>query len=70
MEKIVSEIAGTKLKLEFQLRADAGHDAPAKPAVSARQRDREIVQRSFVQRAVELFSADVTGVAGPKRSES
>jgi DNA polymerase-3 subunit gamma/tau len=69
MERIVSKIAGKRLKLEFALRADKGHDNPEEPAISARQREREITQRPFVQRAAELFSANITGVTSPKRSD-
>ena len=69
MEKIVSRIAGRKLKLEFALRADVAHEKPAKPTVSARQREREISQRPFVQRAVEMFSGEITGVTAAPRND-
>ena len=69
MEAIASGIAGRKVKLEFRMRVDTAHEAPAKPVVSARQREREIMQRPFVQRAVEIFSGEVTGVALPRDAD-
>lgn len=66
MEKVVSEIAGKKLKLEFSLRADAAHETPGKPVLSARQLEREVTQRDFVRRAAEIFAAEVTGVYLPR----
>jgi DNA polymerase-3 subunit gamma/tau len=69
MERIVSRIAGRKMKLEFAVRVDMGHETPAKPTLSVRQRDREITQRAFVQRAVELFSGNISGVNSPKRND-
>lgn len=69
MEKIVSRIAGRKMKLEFAVRADAAHDIPARPVMSVRQREREITQRPFVQRAVELFSANISSVSSPKQND-
>jgi len=62
LEEIASKIAGTKVKLEFEIRADQAHETPTKPAISARQREREIAQRAFVQRAVEIFSGDITSI--------
>ena len=69
IEKILSEVAGKKLKLEFAIREDGGHVAPPKPAISARQRERQVSQQPFVQRAMELFSADVTSVSAAKRND-
>lgn len=69
IEQIVSKLAGTKLKLEFSIRADQAHAAPARPSVSARQREREISQRPYVQRAADLFSAEITGVSAPLRKD-
>jgi hypothetical protein len=70
MEKTLSEVAGRKIKLEFSLRADAATGNPAEPAISARQREREVSQRPFVQQAAELFSGNVTGVVSPlKRND-
>ena len=68
MEKLVSQVAGRKLKLEFAVRNDGPHKTPRAPAMSARQRERQIAQQPFVQRAAELFSASVTGVSSPKRT--
>ena len=69
MEKIVSRLAGRKMKLEFKIRADAAHAMPQKPAMSARQREREIAQRTYVQRAAELFSASIAGINSPKSND-
>jgi hypothetical protein len=68
MERILSEVAGKKLKLEFSVRDDVPHAAPPKPVMSARQREREVSQQPFVQRAVELFSAGITSVS-PKQKD-
>ena len=69
IEQIVSKIAGRKLKLEFSIRADEAHATPTRPSVSARQREREISQRPYVQRAADLFHAEITGVSAPLRKD-
>ena len=70
LEEIASKIAGTKVKLEFEIRADQAHKTPTKPAITARQREREIAQRVFVQRAVEIFSGDIASITAPKPDAS
>jgi hypothetical protein len=67
MEKIISDVAGRKLKLEFALREDEAQPAPPSPTVSPQKRLRDAMQDPFVQQAMELFSADVTGVDGKKQ---
>lgn len=62
-EKIVSRIAGKKLKVEFKVLADTSPKGAQKPIITARQLEREIAQRAFVQRAAELFQGDVTNVS-------
>ena len=72
MERIVSEIAGRKLKLEFVVRAGQRPEPAATPrrANSARQLQREAMQHPFVLRALEVFAGDVTGVVPGKSKRS
>ena len=72
IERIASEVAGQKLKLEFQVRAGERpkNSAPPRKAASARQRQREVLQHPFVKRALEVFEGEVTGVSGPKQHRS
>ena len=69
MERILGEVAGKKLKLEFTVREDTAHAAPPKPVVSARVRERQVAQHEFVSRASELFSASITSVSPAKPRE-
>ncbi len=71
IERIASEIAGSKLRIEFKVRAGEKPGAPPpRRAASARQREREALQNPFVQRALEVFVGDVTGVSPPKQKRS
>jgi len=71
IEKIASEIAGRKLRIEFKVRAGEKQGAPPpRRAASARQRERDALQNLFVQRALEVFAGEVKGVSPPKQKRS
>jgi DNA polymerase-3 subunit gamma/tau len=70
LEEIATKVAGTKVKLEFRLSAAQAKKSSAKPSMSIRQREREIAQREFVQRAVDLFSGEISSISVPKPNEA
>ena len=66
LERAVSQAAGRPLRLEFDmLQGDPPHSVPPRPVVSRQQQKRKVATHPLVERAVELFEAEVLGVEVP-----
>ncbi len=67
-ETALAAIVGRPVKVEFRLGpAGEAQAEPRRPAVQRKNRD-QTVEHPLVQRAVELFAAQVTGVKDPDES--
>jgi DNA polymerase-3 subunit gamma/tau len=63
LEEAVSQVTGQSVRLEFELiREDRPHAAPPPPAESRQQQRQRAVRHPLVERAVELFEAEVLNV--------
>jgi hypothetical protein len=63
LEDAVSEAAGRRLELSFELvHEDEPHGLPRKPAVSRQKQRQQMARHPLVERAIELFEAEVMNV--------
>jgi DNA polymerase-3 subunit gamma/tau len=66
LERAISQAAGRPLRLEFEMvQGDPPHGAPPPPVAGRQQQKRKVVKHPLVERAVELFDAEVLGVEVP-----
>jgi DNA polymerase-3 subunit gamma/tau len=70
LEQTLSRIAGRNLRLDFALLQDepldnATDSSPAKPPVSRRQRQQELMRHPLVRKASELFDTEIITVLEP-----
>jgi DNA polymerase-3 subunit gamma/tau len=65
LERAVSEAAGRALRLDFELTGSPAHVVPPRPAVSRQQQMRRATSHPLVERALELFEAEVINVEMP-----
>jgi len=66
LQQAVSQAAGRAMKLEFSLREDPGHRTLSGPSRSTRQLQHDMTARPLVQKAIQLFSAEVVSVVLPR----
>ena len=63
LEDAVSQVAGRPVKLTFELISeDRPHESPPRPKVSRQQMRQQVSRHPLVERAVELFEAEVLNV--------
>ena len=64
---MISQIAGAPVKVEFSIiHEDSVHETPAKPKVNVQQMRRQIAAHPLVERATELFDAEIAKVDLPR----
>jgi DNA polymerase III subunit gamma/tau len=63
LEDVVSQVAGRRVRLNFELiHEDAPHEVPRAPVVSRQKQRQQVARHPLVERAVELFEAEVINV--------
>jgi hypothetical protein len=59
------------VQVDFEVLPDElGSIAQPKPALSMRQRRREVEKHPLVKEAIEMFEAEITSVTPPRSSET
>ena len=65
LEQVISHAAGRIVRLDFELEPGEVVPGPPSRAVSRQEQKRKVTSHPLVERAMELFDAEVLGAEGP-----
>jgi hypothetical protein len=61
-------VVGRAIKIEFCVAPASASPAPQRNAATPRKKQKETAEHPLIRRAVELFTAQITGVKEPDES--